>query len=359
MTLVIPGIECLAPYDAGKPAEAVARELGIPNAIKLASNENPLGPSPRALEAIQRHLSGVHRYPDAAAVVLREALSSRFGVPVSELVQGHGSNELIELVMRTFCTPEHHVVFADPAFVVYRMAAMAQGVPFTAVPLSGQTHDLRAMADAVRPNTRLMYIANPNNPTGTYVSRHDLEQLLRDVPEHVTVVVDEAYAEYADAPDYPNSLTLRGLRERLIVLRTFSKVYGLAALRVGFGVGPAKLIDYMHRVRAPFNVGALGQAAAVAALADVEYVERSCQLNRDQRARLSAALGASGIAVVPSQANFVYVDLGKPARPVFEALLRRGIIVRPFGGLPSALRISVGTPEENSMLIESMKEVLR
>ncbi len=357
MTLVAAGIESLSPYEAGKPAEEVARELGVQEAIKLASNENPLGPSQLAIEAVRRTVLGVHRYPDAAAFLLREALAHRLGVSADEIVQGNGSNELIELVLRTFCTPAHHVVFAEPSFVVYRMVALAHGVPYTAVALRNHRHDLDAMAEAVRPTTRLVYIANPNNPTGTHVSRGDLGRFLLRVPEEVVVVIDEAYAEYADALDYPPALHLRSLRERLIVLRTFSKIYGLAALRVGFAVGPVALTTYMHRVRAPFNVGSLGQVAALAALEDTAHVERSRALNLEQRAKLSDFLKAFG-TVVPSQANFVYVELDRPARPVFEALLTRGVIVRPFTNLPSSLRITVGTEAENNALMHAMEEVL-
>ncbi|MEZ4227065.1 MAG: histidinol-phosphate transaminase [Polyangiaceae bacterium] len=356
-SLVTPSIESLVPYEAGKPIEEVARELGVPRAVKLASNENPLGPSPKAVEAARAALSEAHRYPDAAAYRLRERLSAEHDLPMNQILQGNGSNELIELLIRTFSTPADHVVFADPSFVVYRLACLAHGVKFTAVPLKDFRHDLDAMTAAVTDSTRLLFVANPNNPTGTYVTRQGVERFLKQVPAHVIVVMDEAYLQYPDASDYPDSLTLREARERLVVLRTFSKIYGLSALRVGYALGPAPLIDYMNRVRAPFNVGSIGQAAALAALDDRDHVERSRRENREQRARLESALPSLGLSIVPSQANFVFTDAGRPGRQVFDALLRKGVIVRPMG-TSNYLRITVGTAEENDRLLAALKEVL-
>jgi histidinol-phosphate aminotransferase len=359
MALVIPTIEALAPYEGGKPIEELARELGITDAVKLASNENPLGPSPKALEAAGRVLADSHRYPDGAAYNLRAKLAAKHGVKMDEILLGAGSNELLDLTIRTFCTPADHVVFAEPSFVVYRIAALSCGVPFTAVPLTpGLVHDLPAMAAAVTPRTRVLFVANPNNPTGTHVGRAAVEKLLREVPPEVIVVMDEAYLEYADAPDYPNSLELRGLRERLLVLRTFSKIYGLAAFRVGYAVGPRQLIDYMNRVRAPFNVSTLAQAAAVAALDDQQHVEAARSLNQKERRRVTAALEARGLAVAPSQANFVLVDVKRPARPVYDALLKQGVIVRPFASLPTSLRVTLGTERENDRFLKALEQVL-
>lgn len=359
MALVIPTIEGLAPYEGGKPIEELARELGITDAVKLASNENPLGPSPRALEAARAVLSDAHRYPDGAAYNLRAKLAKKHGVSMDEVLLGAGSNELLDLAVRVFCTPAEHIVFAEPSFVVYRIAALACGVPFTAVPLTaGLVHDLPAMAAAVTAQTRLMFVANPNNPTGTHVGRAAVEKLLREVPPHVIIVMDEAYLEYADAADYPDSLQLRGLRERLIVLRTFSKIYGLAAFRVGYAVGPKGLIDYMNRVRAPFNVSTLAQAAAAAALDDVEHVQRAHTLNQKERTRVTEALSKRGLSVTPSQANFVLVDVKRPARAVYDALLKKGVIVRPFASLPTSLRVTLGTERENDRFLVALGEVL-
>jgi histidinol-phosphate aminotransferase len=354
---VTPNIESLVAYEAGKPIEELAREAGIRDAIKLASNENPYGPSPRAMEAVRAALHKAHRYPDAAAWTLREKLSQVHGVPMTEILHGNGSNELIELCVRTFTTAADHVVFAAPSFVMYQLACLAHGTPFTAVPLRDETHDLEAMVDAVTPATRLLFVANPNNPTGTHVGRDALVGLLRRVPSEVIVVMDEAYVEYADAPDYADALSLRAEREALIVLRTFSKIHGLAALRVGYAIGPARLIDYMNRVRAPFNVNALAQIAAVAALDDAEHIDKSRSLNRSERARVQAAFGRLGLGVTPSQTNFVWVDLHRPGREVYQLLLQKGVIVRPIGN-GNHVRITVGTPAENDRLLEALNEVL-
>jgi histidinol-phosphate aminotransferase len=356
--LVIPSIESLVPYEGGKPIEELARELGVTRAIKLASNENPLGPSPLAIEAARASLGAANRYPDGACYRLRERIAAFHGVTPAEVLPGAGSNELLDLVVRTFATPEHHIVFGEPAFVVYRIAALSGGVPFTAVPLANLVHDLPAMAAAVTPKTRVLFVANPNNPTGTHVGRAAVERLLREVPPEVIIVMDEAYFEYATASDYPDSLKLRSLRERLIVLRTFSKVYGLAALRVGYAIAPAPLIDYMNRIRAPFNVTTIGQAAATAALDDGAHVEKSAALNAQESARVCALLEKLGVRTAPTQANFVLADVGRPARPVYDALLRRGVIVRPFASLPTSLRVTFGLPEENDRFLRALGEVL-
>jgi histidinol-phosphate aminotransferase len=357
-SLVIPSIESLVPYEGGKPIEELARELGVHDAVKLASNENALGPSPLAIEAARSALLAAHRYPDGACYRLRERLAAFHGVTPAEVLPGAGSNELLDLVVRTFATPAHHIVFGEPAFIVYRIAALSGGVPFTAVPLDNLVHDLPAMAAAVTPKTRILFVANPNNPTGTHVGRAAVETLLSEVPPEVIVVMDEAYFEYADAPDYPSSLELRHLRERLVVMRTFSKAYGLAALRVGYAIGPAPIIDYMNRVRAPFNVTTPAQAAASAALDDRAHVENSVAHNARERVRVVAALEKLGVRAAPTQANFVLADLGRPARPVYDALLRKGVIVRPFANLPTSLRITFGLPQENDRFVHALGEVL-
>ncbi len=356
--LVTASIEGLRPYQAGKPVEELERELGIENAVKLASNENPLGASPQVLAALPGLLAQIGRYPDGAAYKLRQAIAEFHAVSQAEVICGAGSNELLELLYRTFTTGEHHAVFGEPSFVIYRAGALAHGVPFSAVALRNEVHDLAAMAAAVTPRTRLLFIANPNNPTGTYVGRQALERLLRDVPASVIIVLDEAYVEYADAPDYPDCSKLRHLRERLVVLRTFSKAYGLASLRVGYALGPAVLIDYMNRLRAPFNVGHLGQAAGVIALGDQVHVARSCELNRVERARMTQELASFGFQVTPSQANFVWLDTQRNAREVYETLLRKGVIVRPFVAYPRHLRITVGTVAENDRLYAALRGVL-
>lgn len=358
--LVTETIAQLRPYEAGKPPEEIARDYGVADAIKLASNENPLGPSPRAIEAARMALSEVHRYPDANAFALRQALGARLGTPPEQLVFGNGSNELIELIVRTFCTSASHLVFAEPSFVVYRIAAMAQGVPFTAVPLNHYVHDLEAMARAVHARTRLVFIANPNNPTGTYVGRDSLRRFLTELPDEVIAVIDEAYFEYAVAADYPDALQCLSSHARTIVLRTFSKAYGLAGLRLGYAVAPAELASHLNAVRAPFNANSVAQAAALVALDDTEHLERVRQLNRSEMERVQHALESyPSITVVPSEANFLLLQLDQPAAEVYGRLLRLGVIVRPIPPLPTALRVSVGLPAENDRFLAALREVLR
>lgn len=359
--LVTPSIERIQPYQPGTPLEQVAKAFGfaVSEVTKLASNENPMGPSPLALAAAARELERVNRYPDSEAPALRAALARRLSVALDEVVVSNGSNELLELLVRTFCASGDHVVFGEPSFVVYRLACLAQGVPHSAVPLdAGHVHDLPAMARAIRPDTRLVFIANPNNPTGTYVGQGALESFLRAVPPDVIVVLDEAYIEYADARDYPDGLRLRGLHPRLVTVRTFSKVYGLAGLRVGYAVMPAELAGYIHRVRAPFNVNSVAQAAATAALDDTEHVARTRALNLQEKAFVSAGLERLGVGVVPSQTNFLLVDVRRPARALYDALLRHGVIVRPVPPLPTMARVTLGIRAENERFLAALETVL-
>lgn len=357
--LVPPHVQRMVPYRPGKPIEELERELGITNAIKLASNENPIGPSPKVIAALREMAPSLHFYPDGAGFSLKHALAKHHGVAADEVCLGNGSNELIDLLARTFPTPDDHIVFGKPSFVCYWLAATASGVPFTEVPLDGKlAWNVDALLDACTDETKLLYLANPNNPTGAHVGRTELERLLRELPQRVVCVVDEAYFEFADAPDYVSALQLRGLRERLIVLRTFSKAYGLAGLRVGYAIGPTAAIDYLNRMRAPFNVGALSQRAACVALEDPEHVKRYVELNGRERARVSAALKEQGFGVAPSQANFVLVDVAKPGKEVYEALLRQGVIVRPMPApIDTWLRITIGTEAMNDRMLGAMQEV--
>jgi histidinol-phosphate aminotransferase len=357
--LVTKDIEKLVPYAAGMPPEQLARERGVERAIKLASNENPLGPSPRAIAAARAALAESHRYPDAGAFALRQAMAPSLGVAPSEIVFGNGSNELIELVVRTFTTKEHHAVFCEPSFVVYRMACLAQGLPHTVVPLHDGAYDLGAVLDAVRPNTRVVFLANPNNPTGAYVGQSELESFLARIDPDILVVLDEAYFEYASAEDYPDGLSFRDRHPSLIVLRTFSKAYGLAALRVGYGVCSPRLSGYLERVRAPFNVSSIAQAAALAAWQDREHLQQVVQHNESERTRVAQRLQALGVRCLPSQANFVLAEFAEPAAQVNDRLLDRGVIVRPLPGLEHALRISIGTVEENDRLLQAVAWVLQ
>ncbi len=358
-SFVAPHIERLAPYVPGKPVEELERELGIAGAVKLASNENPMGPSPKAIAAAAKALAGSNRYPDAAGFALRSALAAHHGITMDELCLGNGSNEIIDLLCRTLASPLDHGVTGVPSFVCYPLAFTAANVPFTAVPLREQVFfnadDLLA---AVVPETKLVFVANPNNPTGTHFGSHQLEKLLRELPPKVFAVIDEAYVEFADAPDFVSALELRHLRERLIVLRTFSKAYGLAALRVGYAVAQPAVVDYLNRVRAPFNVNAAAQAAAIAALGDGQYVADYVALNAAERAKLTASLTDLGFVVAPSQANFLFVNVGGPGKALYDALLQKGVIVRPMP--PPAdnwLRITVGLPAENLRLLGALAEL--
>ncbi len=309
---------------------------------------------------MREHAGSMHRYPDAATYALRSDLAAHHGIDRDEIVMGNGSNEILDLICRTYASPADHAVFGVPSFVVYQLALTAANVPFDAVPLREHLYwDLDAMLDRVRPETRLFFVANPNNPTGTHVGRSALEKLLRELPEWVLAVVDEAYVQFADADDYVSAMELRHLRERLLVLRTFSKAYGLAAMRVGYAVGPKDLVGYLNRTRAPFNVGTLGQVAARAALADQAHVERYVALNREERARLTKELGELGLKVAPSQANFLLVDFAQPGKEVFERMLRKGVIIRPMPApIDTWLRITVGLPEENDRLVAAVRELI-
>ncbi len=353
-------IRTLAPYPPGKPVEELEREYGIRDSIKLASNENPLGPSPKAVAAIQRALAELHRYPDGSGYYLKRALAQKLGVSPDALILGNGSNEIIELVVRTFLRPGEEAVSADQSFAIYRLVVQAQGGQNRIVPLRRYTHDLEAMLDAISSRTRIVFLANPNNPTGTIFRRQEWEEFIAQVPPHVIVVMDEAYCEFVDDPDYPNSLASQRPGRALVTLRTFSKIYGLAGLRIGYGVAPPELVDLMDRVRAPFNVSSLAQVAALAALEDDEHVERTRQCNREGMAYLQAELRRLKLDFVPSWANFLLVRVGNGVR-VYEALLREGVIVRPMGvyGFPEHVRISVGSRAENERCIFALERVLR
>jgi len=359
MDLVTPGIENLRAYQTGKPIEELARERGLSDIVKLASNENPLGPSPKAIAAALRGLVDAHRYPDGAAFRLRQAIAEFHQVPRDEVVHGNGSNEIIELLVRTFMTPEHHIVFGSPAFSMYPVVATAHNVSFTKVPTTSDlVHDLEGMLSAIHPNTKIVLIDNPNNPTGRYVSQLQLADFLSRVPKHVIVVLDEAYFEFATASDYPDGLALRHLHPRIMVLRTFSKAYGLAGLRVGYGIGPAELVGYLHRIRAPFNVSLPSQEAAIAALQDAAHLTETVRQNAHERARLELALATRAQRVFPSQANFILADFGRPSLELYDALLNHGVITRSMPGLDTHLRISVGLPAENDRLLLALAKVL-
>ncbi|MBI5480245.1 MAG: histidinol-phosphate transaminase [Deltaproteobacteria bacterium] len=358
--LCSPTISVMKPYVPGKPVEVLERELGIKDAVKLASNENPLGASPRALAAVREMLHTTHSYPEGSSYFLRQALAAKHGVEMDQIICGSGAYELLELCVRTFCVPEEEIIHARPSFVAYDLAAQEHGVGEVVVPLDDTNdfrYDVDAMLARVTPRTKVLFLANPNNPTGAYLGRTDFERLVFDLPPSVILAVDEAYFEYTHAGDFPDSTRYHNARERILTFRTFSKVQGLAGLRVGYCIGSPTMIGFMQRVRPPFNVTSVAQAAALAAIDDHEHVARSRQLNLQGLAYLHRELKRLGVKTYPSQANFVFVDLGRPSAPVYEALLRKGVIVRPIGG-PQHLRVSVGLPEENERFVRALAEVL-
>ena len=360
MGLVTPEIASIRPYIPGKPIEELERELGITDAVKLASNENPLGPSPKAVEAIQKELAQLSYYPEGDAPNLKQALAAHLGVERKEVVVGNGSNEILELIVRTFATPAHHAVYSVHAFLVYPLVLTAARVPFTAVPMKDMTHDLVAMKAAITDKTRIVFIANPNNPTGTYNTAEELERFLTGLPEDLIVALDEAYFEYGDAPDYPDGLKFRSLHQNLIVLRTFSKCHGLAGLRVGYGIARPELINYLNRVRQPFNSNRLAQVGAEAALGDTEYIRFSVSENKRERSSLSAELGKRGLEYLPSQTNFILVKLPHPGSKVTQAMLHEGVIIRAMDGygLPDHVRVTVGTAADNQRFLTALDKVL-
>lgn len=356
-SLAKPHVANIRPYQPGKPIEELERELGISGAIKLASNENPVGPSPKALAAAHEALRDVNRYPDAGCFALRRRLATHLGVDPDELLIGAGADEVLGLIGQTYLGPGDEAVFAWPSFAMYPIVVQAAGATAVAVPLTADlVHDLEALAAAVTPRTRVVFLCNPNNPTGTAVGAEAFDRFALRLPADVILVVDEAYYEYARRPDFPRSLSWVRRRPGTVVLRTFSKIYGLAGLRVGYGIADAETVGLLHRPRHPFNVSLVAQAAALAALDDVDHVEESRRINETGREYLVRELGALGIAVWPSETNFVLADAGAGAH---DALLREGVIVRPMAGfgLPEHVRISIGLPEENERLVKTLRRL--
>jgi histidinol-phosphate aminotransferase len=346
----------LTPYSPGKPIEELERELGIQKAVKLASNENPLGPSRKALEAIQRELSGLHRYPEGSGIQLREALAHRFKIKPEGIVLGNGSNEIIELLVRSFMQPGDEAIMAGLTFVVYQMIVKAaHGCPVT-VPLRDGCHDLKQMADRITEKTRLIFICNPNNPTGTFVNQKDVDEFIRQVPEEVITVFDEAYYEYVADRSFPNSLRYLEQGKNVAVLRTFSKIYGLAGLRMGYGLTTGEISGILNRVRQPFNTNRLAQVAALASLQDDEHVQQSLRVNETGKAVLCHAFQEMGLSYLPTQTNFIYVDVDRAGQEIYSRLLREGVIVRHIEG--QCLRVTIGLPDENARFLEVLKHVL-
>ncbi|MEH6469305.1 MAG: histidinol-phosphate transaminase [Porticoccus sp.] len=359
-SLALPGVRHLQPYQGGKPVEELERELGIRGAIKLSSNENPLGLSSMARAAIEKSLVDGARYPDGNGFYLKQKLAERLSVSTDQLTLGNGSNDVLELVARGFLGSEHNAVFSEHAFVVYQLAITAQNAEAVVVPALNWGHDLNAMAAAVNKNTRLMFIANPNNPTGTWVALDAIESLIQKVPEHVLVVVDEAYFEYVDKPEYGSALSLLDQYPNLVITRTFSKAYGLASLRLGYAISHPDVADIINRLRQPFNINSMALAAAVAVLDDKDYLSRSIDINRSGYEQLVSGFDQMGLDFIPSVGNFVSVQMPGDTQALYQALLKHGVIVRPIGvyGMPDHLRVSIGLQEENQRFLDVLGQLL-
>ena len=365
--LVAAHIGALTPYVPGPPPSVLQEELGLKRLVRLDSNENPLGPSPKAVEAIRCAAGDIHRYPDGGSSRLKGALAAHLDIEEAQLVLGNGSNELIELLMTTFAPAGSEVLTSRGSFIAYNLAAQARGLCLREAELTAQLgYDLDALLAMVTPATRLIFIANPNNPTGTYLSGQELSDFIAD-PDRTSqghppvLVLDEAYREYVDQPAPLDSIALLSKRPRTVVLRTFSKAYGLAGLRCGYAVTTPELARHIDRVRAPFNVSMLAQEAAIAALDDEDYLQASVTLNRRNRSWLSKALQSRGFTVTPSQTNFVLVDFGEQATHVYEGLRQRGVLTRPMRGygLPTCLRIGVGRADEQELLLSALDALLQ
>ncbi len=355
--LIKPHIRNLAPYQPGKPIEELERELGIRESIKLASNENPLGTSPKAIKAMRKSLEEVHRYPDGASFALRTKLAARLGVAENQLVFGCGGDEILELIAKTIIGPGDEVVYGWPSFAMYPIVIQGMGAQGIPVPLdSNFVHDLDAMAAAVTDRTRLVMLCNPNNPTGSSVGAKAFDRFVAALPADVILAVDEAYFEFVRRPDFPDVISLLSKRPGTLILRTFSKIYGLAGIRIGYGICDAEFASYLERARHPFNVNRLAEVAALAALDDEDHVRRTLELNEAGMDYLTVEFGKMGIETWPSDANFI---LARTGGGVVDDLLKRGVIVRPMNGfgLTEHVRISIGLPEENERLIKAIAEI--
>jgi histidinol-phosphate aminotransferase len=348
----------IRPYPPGKPIEEVERELGR-TAIKLASNENPLGPSPKAQEAVQKFLQHIHYYPDGGGYYLRRKLAEIHGLSMDQIILGAGSTDLIELVAKTFLTGGDAAITSESAFYMYRLAIEDMGAGLVLTPMREMTFDLPAIAHAVTQRTKVIYLGNPNNPTGTMFTADELDKLLDALPPRILVVLDEAYYEYVQRPDYSRSLDHVRAGRNILVLRTFSKVHGLAGVRLGYGMGHPELIECLNRIRSPFNASSVAQAAGTAALGDHEHVARSVESNRREMKFLTEELTLEGVRYTPSVGNFLLIDTGRDCEEDFMRLLHAGVIVRPMKlySFPMSLRVTVGTHQDNEIFLEALHRV--
>jgi len=353
-------LERIKPYIPGKHIDSVKQEYGVCDVIKLASNENPLGMGRAAAEAVKANIANIHLYPDGHCTALREKLAARLGVACDQIIVGNGSDEVLKLVAEAYLTEADAVIIAEPTFSEYRFAADLMGAEIRAVPLVDYRHDLQGMADQIDSRTKIVFICNPNNPTGTIVSHAELVEFLSRVPEHVLVLVDEAYYEYVTNPSYPQAIRLMEQYPNLMITRTFSKVHGLAGLRIGYGIAHPDVIRALERVKEPFNVNLLAQAAACASLDDGEHLRRSITVNEEGKQYLYRQFDLLKLKAVPTEANFILVDLEREARHVFQQLLAKGVIIRPADafGLPSHIRVTIGTMEQNQRFVQALREVL-
>jgi len=358
--MIRPEVAGLRPYSPGKPIEEVEREYGITDIIKLASNENPLGPSPLAVKAMQEAVTQVRLYPDNECFVLKKALARHLDMPEESLVLGRGSDEVIHMLGLCFLRPGDEVMMAEPPFTLYEFTAQLMGATQVRVPLRDFRHDVPEMIRRFSARTKLIFISNPNNPTGSYVTRAEVEQMLAALPPQAILVLDDAYTEYVTAPDFPPSLDYVRAGKRVVVLRTFSKIYALAGLRLGYGIAAPEMMRLIQQVREPFNVSSVAQAGAIASLQDPDQVKRSRDLNTQGLEYFYRELGRLGLRYVPSQANFIYIDTGVDCRKLFVEMLKRGVIVRTgdIFGHPTHIRVTTGTMDQNARFVAALEEAL-
>lgn len=358
MKFVRENIKNIVPYPPGKPIEELERELGITGSIKIASNENPLGPSKKALKAVQEKLSDINRYPDGSCYYLKEKLSKKLGLGMDNLIFGNGSSEIIEFILRTFVQPDEEVITSEKTFVIYKIVSKVVDAKFTEIPLkNGFYYDLKAIKDAITDKTRVIFLSNPNNPTGTMFGQEEFDEFIHDIRDDIIIALDEAYIEYVsenekiDAIGYIND-------KNIIIMRTFSKIYGLAGLRIGYGIGYSELINYLGKIRAPFNVNSIAQVAALAALDDDEHVTASIDLNNTGIKYLYSQFDKMGLEHVKTYTNFIMVNVKGSGHELYENMLKDGVIVRSMKnyGLDDYIRVTVGTKEENERFIDSLKK---